>query len=752
MTKCLLAIAATAAALAQAQTTYTESILRNFGVDSQLRGENPASPLIRDPAGNLYGTAAGGSWASGVIFKVSPSGQETVLHSFAGGAAGSGPVGIVGDGQGNFYGATATGGAGVIPGCGVVFKFDASGQETVLYTFTSSPDGCNPSASVIRDSAGNLYGVTTDGGAYDQGAVYKLDSSGHETILYSFTGHADGGNPEAGLVLDQSGNLYGTTYNGGAVGHACSVPQGCGVVFQIDPSGDETVLYTFTGGPDGSNPAAPLILDAAGDLYGTTENGGTLQDGVVFALDRARTETVLHDFKGADGAHPQGGLLLDAAGNLYGTTNMGGNSQGLCIGVTCGTVFKLAPDGNETVLHSFVKTDGSFPLAGVTADPAGNLYGTTQTGGQTGRGVVFELNTAGQETVLYNFPTGKDPAGPESGVVFDAAGNLYGTTYGGGDTRCQGHSVDAGCGTVYKVDPTGQLTILHAFTGGSDGINPASGVVLDAAGNIYGTTTSGGSYNWGIVYKLDPSGQETVLFAFDVYPNGSTPSGLVLDAAGNLYGTAASGGMGSGLVFQLTPSGTYTILHTFNGGDGQTPIAGVVLDPAGNIYGTTQNGGTFSDGVIFKLDPAGNYSLLYTFTDKEDGRDPGALTRDAQGNLYGTTEFGRNELFKLDTAGNFTELYVFSTGPQGRPSFSALTLDAAGNFYGTAQNGGTSDSGIVFEVTPAGVETVLHNFSAAPDGRYPYAGVTFDAAGNLYGTTSQGGKLQEGTIFKLAPQ
>jgi len=278
------------------------------------------------------------------VFKLDTTGTETVLHSFTGGADGSLPLaGLIRDSAGNLYGTTEYGGiiTGNCPGgCGVVFKLDITGTYTVLYSFTGGADGADPVAGVIRDSAGNLYGTTPFGGGscvVSCGVVFKLDTTGTETVLYSFKGYpTDGIEPSAGVVRDSAGNLYGTTYNGGSgLGGSCF--SGCGVVYKLDTTGMETVLYNFTGGADGANPYGGLIRDPAGNLYGITFRGGnTLSQGVLFKLDSTGTETVLHTFTGGSGTYPVGVLIRDAAGNLFGTTSVLGASG-------YGVVFKLKP-------------------------------------------------------------------------------------------------------------------------------------------------------------------------------------------------------------------------------------------------------------------------------------------------------------------------------------------------------------------------------------------------------------------------
>jgi uncharacterized repeat protein (TIGR03803 family) len=265
------------------------------------------------------------------------------------------------------------------------FKLDTAGTETVLYTFTGGADGHSPLAGLTRDPAGNLYGTTVLGGEYNEGVAFKLSTTGKETVLYNFGG-PQGSYPKAGLTWDPAGHLYGTTYNGGTT--AC-IGNGCGVVYRLSLSGRETVLDNFTGASDGVYPISGLIRDSAGNLYGTASMGGTIGYGTVFKVDATGAETVLHNFTdGTDGFEPVGGLLQDPAGNLYGTTYYGGASND-------GIVFRLSPDGIETILHTFTGSDGANPTAALVRDSAGNLYGTTYNGGTGnciyGCGVVFEI-------------------------------------------------------------------------------------------------------------------------------------------------------------------------------------------------------------------------------------------------------------------------------------------------------------------------------------------------------------------------
>jgi uncharacterized repeat protein (TIGR03803 family) len=383
-------------------------------------------------------------------------------------------------------------------------------METVLHSFTGAPaDGTGPGALVIN-AQGNLYGTTASGGTADFGTVFQMDTTGLESVFYNFTGEGgDGADPATGLVLDAEGNLYGATTRGGdpdCVGFRGT----CGTVFKVNTHGEETVLYSFQKVVlDGANPYAGVSLDAQGNLYGTTYRGGYDHPGAgtAFKVDTAGNETVLHDFGSrGDGSYPWSNLVFDVQGNSYGTTAFTGGSTDTHPG---GTVFKIDTSGNETVLYSFQgNPDGDFPLAGLVFDAQGNLYGTTYRGGAYDKGTVFKLDANGNETVLHSFSGKEDGEHPQAGLLLDSQGNLYGTTEnGGGAIACDGGVLGHGCGTAFKMDTTGNETVLYSFTGtppSGDGANPDAGLVRDAEGNLYGTTTRGGTTGNGTVFKLTP--------------------------------------------------------------------------------------------------------------------------------------------------------------------------------------------------------------------------------------------------------
>jgi uncharacterized repeat protein (TIGR03803 family) len=388
------------------------------------------------------------------------------LYSFNGTDGANPHASVVVDWEGNIYGTTVEGGSSNAcqpnyAGCGVVFKLDKTGKETVLHSFTNVPDGANPFSGVVLDFRGNLYGTTTGGGAYGNGTVFKVDQEGKETVLYSFGTVPDGNSPIGGLVFDLAGNLYGTTSGGGAYGNGgqvnCIQDDGesrCGTVFKLDPSGKETILHSFNGTPDDGAQVSCL--------------------GPV-----------------CDGAFPAAGLTWDWAGNLYGTTAYGGSDE-----TDTGTVFKIDPKtGNETVIYDLGYTDPQNPSAGVVLDGEGNIYGTTSNGGAAGNGAVYKIDPAGNLTLLHSFTIPPDGLDPEGGLVLDLAGNIYGTTEYGGAAPYTG--------TVFKIDPkNGDETVL-SFTGTPDGAFPAAGLSWDWAGYLYGTTSEGGAFGHGTVFKVE---------------------------------------------------------------------------------------------------------------------------------------------------------------------------------------------------------------------------------------------------------
>jgi len=404
----------------------------------------------------------------------------TPLYTFLGEADGASPSEVGLDPAGNLYGITTFGGdagCGQSGGCGVAFKLNARGQESILHTFTAPPDGATSYVGLLRDSSGVFYGETLNGGSNGAGIIFKLTPPPtacaavlcpwHETILHQFSGGSgDGANPYGDLIEDSSGNIYGTTMGGGSAGS--------GTVFKLDSAGNESILYSFGPPPDGANPYGALLRDQAGNLYGTTSSGGTSNAGTVFELSPSGSgwteQPLLYEFTGgSNGGAPFAGLIADEQGNLYGTTYFGGDLH-----CGCGVVFELSPSPNgtwsEMVLYTFTGVpDGGNPEAALIRDTSGNLYSTTSQGGiatgcpfgSVGSGTVFELSPNGSgwtESILYRFTGGADGSNPFNPVTMDVHGNLYGAAFNGGDLNsnnpaCTFFGTQVGCGTVFKLTP-----------------------------------------------------------------------------------------------------------------------------------------------------------------------------------------------------------------------------------------------------------------------------------------------------------
>jgi len=379
-----------------------------------------------------------------------------------------------------------------ILGATVVVQHTQAQTFKVLHDFTGGSDGANPLNGLLLTSKGLMYGTATSGGAHKSGIIYKVGTTGRVTTVYAFTGGVDGGSPQSFLIQDAAGNLYGTTSNGGAFGS--------GTVFKVSGT-KETVLYSFGAqSHDGYAAVAGLTMDAAGNLYGTTPAGGLYGGGSVFQLVPSKsgpwTENILHNFgQGSDGSTPVAGVTLDASGNLYGTTSVGGASGQ-------GRVFQLSKANSwaETAIHDFKNgDDGATPYAGLIPGPSGVFYGAATDGGSQGGGTVFQLTPSSgswEFSVIQSVP-GWGISGSFRDVMVDSAGTIYATTH------CDG---TYNAGTVYQLVPslgTWAYTLLYTFTGGKDGLYSFSNLVLKS-GKLYGTMNLGGTQGKGVVFEVTP--------------------------------------------------------------------------------------------------------------------------------------------------------------------------------------------------------------------------------------------------------
>ncbi len=756
---------------------YAKRNLHNF--NPSPFGTVPSS-LIQGADGNLYGTTlGGGSRNLGTVFKISnplTSPSFSVIYSFAGGADGVNPRGVIQASDGNLYGTTSAGGPSFL---GTVFRItnsNGAATESVLHAFAGSGDGANPWASLLQGKDGNLYGTTGYGGSHNGGTAFKISDLGSAPVLnviYSFTGGGDGGEPTSSLIEGLDGCLYGTTASGG-----WSSAFSYGTVYKISNRSSipvESVVYSFTGGLDGGNPTGPVLLAADGNLYGTTSIGGLSGRGTLYKITNLwgmPSENVIHSFGGFDGSAPGGPLIQTSDGFLYGTTPFGGSND-------MGLVFRVStlPDHpEEDVVHLFAGgIDGAEPSILIQI-PNGDLCGVALMDGAGRGGTIFRVSgSPGRwvESVVFDFPStdGQEP----NGLIAASDGNLYGTTLSGGV---------GGFGTVFRIsDPSGTPaeTIVYNFTGASDGDAPRAALIEASDGNLYGTTSAGGANGLGTVFKisnLSGAPLESVIYNFVGASDGANPSTSLIQAAdGDLYGTTAAGGRyGFGTVFRITHlSGvpTESVIYDFQGGaDGALPQASLIQALDGALYGTTSQGGSntcytetqeIGCGTVFRiggLSTSPVERVIYDFTGWADGSAPrSSLIQASDGSLYGTianagpTRAGA--VFKIGnptTEQAFGLIYSFTGAHDGGYPLFGLTLGTDGTLYGIA-GGGDSDGGTVFKISypsTLAIEELMYSFAGGNDGAAPNS-LVLGPGGKLYGTTLDG-EVGAGAVFSIDPQ
>ena len=689
------------------------------------------------------------------------------------------------------YHFAAVAGNGLGTNMGLDLSFPTPGARSNV-TFTplvafDSTNGAAPQAGLWQGADGNFYGTTHDGGANDDGTVFKMTTNGALTILLSFNG-TNGSHPAAGLAQARNGVLYGTTYDGGTNDLADG---GYGTVFKITTNGAFTSLLSFNS-TNGANPAAGLVQGADGNYYGTTENGGTNDvanggDGTVFKITTNGVLTSLVSFNGTNGANPDAGLALATNGSFYGTTSGGGEDDS-------GTVFNFTTNGILTTLYSFTGgDDGADPEAGLVQGADGNLYGTTFSGGPDDSGTVFTITTNGILTTLYSFTGGTDGAGPSAGLLLGADGNFYGTTSSGGADDN---------GTVFVITPGGALATLVLFDSDSYGADSQAGLAQAADGSFYGAAASGGTNDGGALFRfrlaplpailVDPASQTNfagLSATFDIAATGAAPlsyhwrRGVTnLTDTANIYGSATSSLTISNLT--LANAAGYSVVVSNTTGMATSAVAtltvinpfppATITQPATDIgiSSATLSALVTPDGASttawFQWGITTNYGGSSATTNVGNGGSPVSVSLDVIG-LQPFTEYhframaangvGTNTGLDLSflTPGarsdiTFTPLLSFS-GTNGAEAQGSLMQAADGSFYGTTYSGGDNDLGTVYQMTANGVLTTLLSFDGT-NGSHPAAGLVQGADSQLYGTTYDGGTNDmenggDGTVFKI---
>jgi uncharacterized repeat protein (TIGR03803 family) len=726
------------------------TLLHTFGPPAPF-GAYPESTLVQAADGNFYGTTVtGGQFGSGNIFRVTPSGILTPIYAFTNGADGSVPhAALIVGSDGNLYGTAEYGGTN---NAGTVFKVNTNGVFTPLYSFrTNNIDGRRPEAALLEGNDGDFYGTTATGGTGGAGTIFKITPAGILTNLHNFNGSGtDGSGPAVALIQGTDGNFYGTTDNGGN--------KYAGTVFRISPQGAWTNLHSFSYyGSDGNLPWAALVQGIDGNFYGTTYAGGTFGYGTVFMMTPDGTLTTLYSFaNGSDGGQPYAALVQGDNGNFYGTT--WGNANSFAGTNSMGTVFGITPWGDLNTLYSFTNgLDGANPTAGLVLGKDDNFYGAASVGGIIGSGAwnqeygrilggtrgwgtLFTITQDGQFTPLYAFGGGTEGQNPGAPLIQATNGFFYGVTERGGTNDD---------GTVFQMSPDGTVTPLYSFTAGNDGAVPLAALTLGSDGNLYGTTYEGGISNAGSVFQITPAGIVTTLHTFTGAADGGNPYAPLLQGTdGNFYGTASTGGGKNnyGTIFQITSAGGFTNLHTFtsSGHSGMFPTAGLIQDTDGLFYGATSSGGTNDSGTIFKISASGDFHSLYSFTGNHDGADPSALTAGNDGNFYGVCDTANSgdyagTVFRITPSGVLTTLYSFDGTNDGGAPTAPLILGSDGKLYGTTEYGGDNSYGTVFQITTNGILTTLHSFAYFENGNESYAALVQATNGNIYITCEGSG-------------
>ncbi|MDQ4141741.1 MAG: Ig-like domain-containing protein, partial [Bacteroidota bacterium] len=670
-------------------------------------GSIPIGELFQAKDGNFYGmTSKGGFSNFGTIFKMTPAGNITIMYEFAGFESNA-PTGnnLIQARDGNFYGMTSSGGqhnGGAEPG--VVFRMTPKGEYKVIYTFIRH-QGFRPFGDLLEGPDGNFYGMTNYGGTFDMGTIFKLTPTGKHTVLHHFNGTSEGGRPEGNLVLGNDGNFYGLAASGGTNGY--------GTTFKISPAGHFTVLHNFEYATGGT-PLGSLVKHSDGNFYGITRAGGDNYQGIIFRITPTGSYKVIRQFNfNEEGIKARRSLMLGKDGNFYGTTSGGGYNYK-------GTVFKITPGGAVTVLHSFGSSNDGEDINGLVQGADGNLYGTAQNGGSQSSGTIFRISTSGTNfKVLSALPGTLGGVAPRGSLVQGRDGYFYGMTEWGGTYNS---------GTIFRLCSDGSYTILRSLEH-KDGIYPVGDLMLGKDGNFYGLAAGGGENGSGTYFRITPKGDFTVLYSFQSDNTGYSPWGSLVDGNdGFYYGMTNAGGQGSsGVIFKVTPTGDYTVLHRLNNEkDGSSPRGNLIKAGDGNFYGLTSTGGEYNTGTFFKVTPNGKFTKLHSFYQYEHGDMPtGSLVQGKDGNFYGMTARGGKDkfgtIFRFTPSGQITILkfmtdaYNDGAYPQG-----SLVMDKEGNFYGLTSKGGHNFQGTLFKITPDGNHTILHHFNSSTDGSNPY--------------------------------
>ncbi len=593
-------------------------------------------------------------------------------------------------------------------------------------------EGGTPRAPMVAASDGSFYGVDDFGGDFSVGAIFRLtpDGSGGFTSQVLWSFHGpDGAYPRA-LMQAADSKFYGIAQLGGQLLS--------GTAFVFDPiSGSLVRLHNFEPIDSSAYTSPSGLLQAAdGQLYGVIFHGGAQNLGTLYRLSPSGDFSVLHDFQGPEGAGPFGALMQASDGYVYGTTVSGGDTSG-------GVIFRADLSGTVERIHNFIAAEATAPNGALVEGLDGNLYGTSFAGGSGGGGTVFRSDKAGNVTVLFSFPSPDGGSNPNAGLSRAADGSFYGTTEYGGP---------GGSGIVFHITTEGDLTTVASLPIGNplEIAHPVAGVTLAPDGSLWGTAADGGLDNAGGVFRIPlPDTTPAILFECGSGDVALFPTSALTETSdGGLWGSAAGTGP-FGTVFRLSTASRPVLVHTFLGdpdGDGSKELwAGT----DGNLYGTTSQFGPNGAGTVFRLDPSsGALTTLHGFAGSDGGEPEAGLIQGTDGNFYGSTyaggAFGAGTLFRMDLKGSLTTLVDLGSTDQPGSPVGRLVQASDGNLYGASLGGGASSSGTLFSSDLSGSLTTLHSFDP---GAYARSGLIQADDGNFYGGTAPNGP--ESTIYRI---
>lgn len=679
-------------------------------------GAYPDGELIKGPDGFLYGmTSAGGTNSYGTIFKISTSGDFTVIKHLNFTTDGAHPHGHLTLGtDGNFYGINYSGGNA---GGGTVFKLTQAGIYSVIHNMALATEGGQSYSSLTWGSDGYLYGTAYGGGSNSYGTIFKVATDGKLTVIKQLS-PADGTYPYSDIIQAKDGNYYGTCSGGGQYN--------AGVIFKVTKSGVYSIVRSFSSSADGGSPAGGLLQDTDGTFYGITRSGGSKSGGTIYKLTTANAYSVVHPLDYNNEGHSSSAALVKGNdGSLYAMATYGG-------AYNYGILFKTTTTGTFSILNSFNgAVKGNIPYGSFIKSADSAYYCTTSSGGAHNHGSIIKI-CGGKTTVVYSFNKNVDGGYPKGNLLLASNGSFYGMTSTGGLNNS---------GTIFKLTAGGAFSVVHHFNGAAEGAAPLGSLIQAKDGLLYGMTSGGGSNNAGTIFKMSMGGNFNVIRSFTYATDGGAPTGSLIQAKDdNFYGMTSNGSR----IFRLTTGGIYTNMRTLNSStDGYIALGSLIQGIDGNLYGTCSDGGLYSAGTIFRIGLDGTFKVLMHLNATPQGRMPkGTLLQGPDGTLYGLTSIGgaynTGTIFKISPSGaNYTVLKHLNIATDGGNAFGGLIFAPVHKLVAVAKTATVNeDSSVKITLSGSGGSPLTYTIVKAPakgklTGKAP--NLTYKPNKNYYG-------------------